>query len=594
MEENAHHAPNEYSRLQALRALNLLDTAPSESFDRLTRLASRIYSAPISAVSLTDSDRQWFKSRVGCGTQIPRLKAPCAEVTRCNRLLVVPDITADPRFVGSYLADQGVRFYAGAPLTTRDGYTLGAMCVLDVEPREATAVDTQALTDLAAMVMAQIELQHSLGRMEPASGLPNRFQLSEDISDLDQDKKGEERIALLFDLADPVRLANARRVLGPQSSEELLSRSAEALREGVWAAKPYHVSDTQLMCIEEHYDPGLAIEAIARVRRRLRDNVLTAGFAAPGGIAMGVVRFALKGTETSDLIRAGLNAADDARKRDEDIGEYCPYEDALHQRRFAIIGGLREALSDTSQLRLCYQPYIDLRTSGCTGVEALLRWRHPSLGEISPAEFIPLAEQTKLVKPLTVWVVSEALRQLAEWQAKGITLRVSVNVSAIDLQDASFADTLEQALSDSHIAPHLLTIECTESAIIDNRKRVLRNLARLRDFGVSVALDDFGAGYSNFAYLKDIPADILKIDQSFVRGLQPGTRAASLAANIIRMGKDLDYTIVAEGIEDVSALSFLAECGCDIAQGYGVSPPLSATQVEDWIGAKQRERSTAA
>jgi EAL domain-containing protein (putative c-di-GMP-specific phosphodiesterase class I) len=186
------------------------------------------------------------------------------------------------------------------------------------------------------------------------------------------------------------------------------------------------------------------------------------------------------------------------------------------------------------------------------------------------------------------------LRQLAEWQAKGVTLRVNVNVSAIDLQDASFADTLEQALSDSHIAPHLLTIECTESAIIDNRKRVLRNLARLRDFGVSVALDDFGAGYSNFAYLKDVPADILKIDQSFVRGLQPGTRAASLAANIIRMGKDLEYTIVAEGIEDVSALSFLADCGCDIAQGYGVSPPLSATQVEDWLGAKRRERSTAA
>jgi EAL domain-containing protein (putative c-di-GMP-specific phosphodiesterase class I)/GGDEF domain-containing protein len=593
MEEIGPPLLDEAARLRSLRALSLLDTPPSESFDRLTRLASRLYAAPIAAVSLTDADRQWFKSRIGCGTQIPRLKAPCAEVTRLNRPLVVPDLAADPRFIGGYLVEQGVRFYAGAPLTTRDGFTLGSMCVLDVEPRDAGVVETRALADLAAMVMAQIELQHSFGRVDPTSGLPNRFQLAEDITDLGQDHRGEERIAVLLDLADPVRLATSNRVLGPQSSDELLGRAAAALHEGVWSAKPYHVSGTQLMCIERHYDATSAVETIERIRQHLRGNVLTAGFAAPGGIAMGVVRFALGGIETRDLIRAGLNAADDARHKDEDIGEYCPDEDALHQRRFAIIGGLREALAEPHQFRLFYQPCIDLRAGTCTGIEALLRWTHPQLGELSPAEFIPLAEQTKLIKPLTTWVVAEALRQLAEWQAAGIFLRISVNVSAIDLQDVHFADGVGQALAAGRIAPPLLTIECTESALIGNRKRVLKNLSRLRDLGVSVALDDFGAGYSNFAYLKDIPADTLKIDQSFIRGLKPGSREARLAANLMRMGKDLGYTLVAEGIEDTSILSLLADYGCDIVQGYGIAAPLEARAFEIWFNAR-RQQATAA
>ena len=161
-------SPYELRRLSALHELNLLDTAPSEAFDRITRMAARLFKLPIAAVSLTDSDRQWFKSRVGVTrTQIPRVPTPCALVTQSAAAFVVEDMLQHPILHDSLLANDGVRFYAGAPLLTADGYCLGAMCVLGGEPRTATPNEIASLEDLAAMVMAQIELQHALGRLDP-------------------------------------------------------------------------------------------------------------------------------------------------------------------------------------------------------------------------------------------------------------------------------------------------------------------------------------------------------------------------------------------------------------------------------------------
>ncbi|RZA30414.1 MAG: GAF domain-containing protein, partial [Lysobacteraceae bacterium] len=170
---NTPHDPalHEASRIEALRQLELLDTAPSEAFDRITRMASRLFELPIAAVSLTDTDRQWFKSKVGVEHDaIPRLKAPCAAVADSGAMLEVPDLLESASFRDSPLADSGIRFYLGAPLVTRSGHCLGAMCVLGTEPRAVTEADRSTLTDLAAMVMAQVELQHALGRVDPVSG----------------------------------------------------------------------------------------------------------------------------------------------------------------------------------------------------------------------------------------------------------------------------------------------------------------------------------------------------------------------------------------------------------------------------------------
>jgi GAF domain-containing protein len=202
--------------LRALRDLGLLDTPPSEAFDRITRVASHLFGLPISAISLTDVDRQWFKSRVGVeARQIPRFQAPCDKVSATREPIVVSDLLADETYRDIPLADAGVRFYAGAPLITHEGFALGSMCVLGQEPRTATEAEVSLLRDLAEMVMDQIELQHALGRIDAVSGLPNRTQLVEDMEDLARDHPKNECMAVLIDLADAHQLADARRVLGP-------------------------------------------------------------------------------------------------------------------------------------------------------------------------------------------------------------------------------------------------------------------------------------------------------------------------------------------------------------------------------------------
>jgi len=199
--------PSEIARINAIHRLKILDSAPNESFDRMTRTVAELFKLPIAAVSLTDSNRQWFKSRVGVVHHtIPRLQAPCAQVTHTSAMLVIHDLLADNEYKTSFLANAGIRFYAGAPLITHDGFSLGALCVLGFEPRHITSAEQDALRDMAAMVVAQIELQYALGRINPSSGLPNQTQFIEDFKDLSMDApRGQLRLAALVNLVSPDR-----------------------------------------------------------------------------------------------------------------------------------------------------------------------------------------------------------------------------------------------------------------------------------------------------------------------------------------------------------------------------------------------------
>ena len=579
---------DEADRLRALRDLNLLNTSPSESFDRITRMASQLFSAPISAISLTDENRQWFKSRVGCGTEIPRYKAPCAEVTRTADVLVVPDLTKDCRFEGGYLAENGVRFYAGAPLTTRDGFTLGSMCVLDTEPRmSATVEDAAALKDLAAMAMAQIELQHSFGRIDPASGLPNRNQFAEDIEDMNLDHPNEARVSVLFDLVDPVRLAQAMRVLGPSCLDELIHDALKAVRERLMPATLYQVGASQFLAILEGHDDESHQRLLVAQFERLKRDAVEADLSPMAGVAIGIVTLRLGEVEPTELLRSAYAAAQDARQSESGVSLYCPASNAVHQRHFELIAGLREALQAQGQLTLVYQPTVNLRSGECDGAEALLRWQHPVLGIISPTEFIPLAEQTELAKPLTALVIDLALKQSAAWHRDGVQLRVSVNVSAVNLEEETFASTVSAALSRHGVRPSQLKVEFTESALITHRALVLKNLGKLRDAGIACAIDDFGTGYSSFSYLQDIPADTIKIDRSFIQRIEHGSRDRNLVNNIIKMASELGFRVVAEGVETRKVYDFLCETQCSAVQGYLISRPLPADDFMAWLAAWQ-------
>ncbi len=219
--------------------------------------------------------------------------------------------------------------------------------------------------------------------------------------------------------------------------------------------------------------------------------------------------------------------------------------------------------------------------------EALLRWDHPSLGDISPGEFIPLVEQTALARPVTEWVLETALAQVAAWKSAGFEHGVSINVFAANLEEEDFAWRLREALDRHGVSPSMVELEFTEGALIRHRARVLEQLIDIRAVGVTCAIDDFGTGYSSFAYLQNIPADVIKIDRSFMVALER-ERDQKLVRAMITMAHELNYRVVAEGVETQEAYEFLVKSGCDEIQGYLISRPLSPSGFGKWLSAKGR------
>lgn len=578
---------SEEMRLQALMKLGLLDTPPSESFDRITRMASRMFNLPIAAVSLTDKDRQWFKSRVGVDHwEIPREKAPCGEVADTAGRLVVPDLLNDPCYRDSLLAQSGIRFYAAAPLVTRDGFGLGAMCVLGTEPRQISPEEEGVLTDLAAMVMAQIELQHAFGRIEPVSGLPNRHQLVDDLEDEARDHPGGLRSLVFLDLAEAARLQEAARVLGPGTVDELVRDSAGALRSELGALlKVYQVGTAQLAWIVSHADPEARGQYLAEASSRFARYLQRDPFPAIAKPVAGIAPFRLGDVAAEDLLRAAHSAALEARNADELVSLYSEQADKLHRRRFRFVSDMRDAVAETDQLSLVYQPRVDLRTGACVGAEALLRWTHPVLGAVSPGEFIPIVEKADLARPVTEWVIEAAIRQAREWVRAGIAVPISVNVSPANLEEENFSSRLMQRIAAAGLPFEALEIEVTESAMIRDGTRVGDQLRAIRAAGIKVAIDDFGTGYSSLSYVQTLPADIIKIDQSFVRHLKDSERGRTLVHSMVGMAKGLDFRVVAEGIEDEAAFAFLRCAACDEGQGYLMSRPLTPDAFAAWLAA---------
>ena len=589
-------AHNETERLNALRKLGLLDTAPSEQFDRITRMAARLFGVPIAAVSLTDSDRQWFKSRVGVEhTAIPRMKAPCGTVADSSTVLVVHDLLADDHFRDSHLAEAGVRFYAGAPLITHDGYCLGSMCVLGLEARTISEEEKASLLDLAAMVMSQIELRHTITRVDPLSGLPNRKQLIEDFADMKLDcPTGERRLAILVDMATPEQLSNAARVMASSYLDDLMTEAIGAYRASMGAEhKLYQLAATQFIAISPpdaddiQWRDGLAAWLDSRACWSTSRFVTTP--------AIGIAPFIVGRDDCQDVLRIAQNAMQDAHQAGQPIGMYSWVQDAAYRRRFMLLNDFTIALKAAGQLSLVYQPRIDLASGACLGAEALLRWQHPKLGNISPGEFIPLVEQTSMMRAATIWVLEHALVQLAAWRQAGHALQMSVNVSAANLLETGFVDCVMELLSRHQLEPGWLELEVTESAIMENQGAALRTLAALDSAGVKLAIDDFGTGYSSLSYLQSIPAHVVKIDQSFVRNLADDERDRTLVKTMISLSHELGFRVVAEGIETDAACAALKLLGCDEGQGYLFARPLSAGELEAWHEKRhpQRESCTA-
>lgn len=575
----------EQNRLLALRQLNLLDTPPSESFDRITRMASQLFGVPIAAVSLTDSDRQWFKSRVGIDHwEIPRFKACCGEVADTSEILYLPDLLESPFYRDSGLANSGIRFYAGAPLLTREGYALGSMCILDTEPRQVSSDQLALLQDLAAMVMSQIELQHAYGRVDPLTGLPNRSQLAEDLVDLSRNQAGETAYAVFTELVDVAGMLSLQRVMGPTYLDELSRAASQSLTASMAPGSYlYHVGQCQYVhLLTNTTEPEVILQAtwLREVMLALTPREAAAVMVRP---AIGIAPFELGRDSTADVLRMAHSACHDARSTESGAGVFSRERDLTMQRQFRLLADFQRALDEPGQLHLHYQPRVDLASGRCVGAEALIRWAHPELGPISPGEFIPVIEQTRFARPLTRWVLDTALDQAADWHAQGLKLRISVNVSGANLQEDDFASRLLDGMEDLSLPGTAIELELTESALVGKGATASRQLAAISAAGVEIAIDDFGTGYSSLAYLQSIPAQVVKVDRSFVSHIDQDWRSLRLIKSMISMAHELGYRVVAEGVETAESLQTLTSLGCDEAQGYLLARPLAVEAFEAWL-----------
>ena len=290
--------------------------------------------------------------------------------------------------------------------------------------------------------------------------------------------------------------------------------------------------------------------------------------------SIGLALFPADGSDADQLVRSAENAT----LRAKIGGRACfRFHQARHdadlRQRMRLDHAMRQALA-SHRFRLKYQPQIDLRSGAVIGAEALIRWRDPELGELAPVDFIPVAEETGFIIAIGEWVLSQAVRQASVWQASGLKLPVSINVSALQFQQVGFVDRVAEVLRENDLPRHLLELELTESILVVDADEALARLSLLSRLGVQLAIDDFGTGYSSLAYLKRFPIDRLKTDRSFVAGVPADDRDAGLVRAIIEMSRALRLRVIAEGVETEPQRAFLRDAGCDEFQGFLFAPAL--------------------
>ena len=310
------------------------------------------------------------------------------------------------------------------------------------------------------------------------------------------------------------------------------------------------------------------------------------------GASIGVAGFPEHGEDAETLLRHADAAMYAAKRANSGI---AVYDARMHERReeeLSLLSELRQAI-DWGELRLAYQPKVDLSRGDVTGVEALVRWQHPAKGLLPPDRFIPFAEETGFVRTITSWVVDAAARQAAAWRAAGRPLKVSVNISVHDLQNPELVAVLSAALERHHLPAELLALEITESGVMRDAARAIEMLKRVDAAGVGCAIDDFGTGYSSLAYIKQLKVDELKIDRSFIRTLVSDPKDRAIVLSTIDLAHNLGLAVVAEGVEDGATAQLLRELGCDQMQGYHVSRPLEAAAFETWAATRAASRRSS-
>jgi diguanylate cyclase (GGDEF)-like protein/PAS domain S-box-containing protein len=441
-------------------------------------------------------------------------------------------------------------------------------------------------TDISGRKAVEEELAHQAVH-DPVTGLPNRRLLTERLDHaLESAARKGTRVGVLFFDVDHFKLVNDS--LGHPAGDLVLGELAERLRRGVRDGDTLarFGGDEFVVVCEDLADIDEALEIAQRFSSLIDESPLLVDRIERIVTVSGGVAVSQPGGSASSLLRdadAAMNLAKErGRARVEGFSGELRNQ-AI--RRLDLDTALRRAL-ERDELRVVYQPVVAIESGLPVGCEALLRWDHVELGPISPAEFIPLAEQSGLIVPIGAWVIRQSLHQLAQWyrEAPQTTgLWMAINLSARQLSSPGLTALISEVLSGNDLDPQLLHLEVTESVLIDDRATSIRRLGQLKDLGVHIDIDDFGTGYSSLAYLKQLPIDTLKIDRSFTDGLGTDPDDTSIVHAIISLARALELDLIAEGVETAIQLDELRRLGCDLGQGFHWSQPLDSGALLSWL-----------